>query len=287
MTIKKYIFALLSLGAASCPLLANFSCTDDIRDKNYDAQQLNVGPILNYAHYEYGCHPALRGALAGIHFDFQHIPLKREYIGLRFDGRWNAGSISDCSQEKNRIQDYRAEFDLGYNHCWCDDDMRLTPFAGVGFFYLANEECNCLKNRYYNVFVPLGLKYEWMINYCFRWGIEAEYRLDAWTRLNVDLECETVCEKTKLHPRTQGLLIELPFVWQGKETCNKIAQLKLVPFFDWNRFGRSCGESSSCSCSCSSSSILCAFDSCEDESCDVPRLNQWYVGVHLDLGIRF
>jgi len=281
--------------------------------------QINLGPTLNYAHYEFGCDPEIRGALAGLHFDFEHIKPKREYVGVRYDGRWNAGSVSDCFQDKKRIRDCRTELDLGYNFIWCEQNMRLTPFAGIGFLYLSLEtECATqeLKNRYYNVFVPVGFKYEWTINDCFSWGALAEYRIDAWTRLRVNEECGLECERAKLHPHTEGLLIEMPFTWFGKESaCHPFAwQVKVVPYFDWNRFGHTCrsdcSSSSSCttscinpcsssssSCtttchnSCSSSSscsqILCPLDSCESTPCDVARLNQWYVGAHIDLGIRF
>ncbi len=137
----------------------------------------------------------------------------------------------------------------------------------------------------------------WQINDCFSWGALTEYRIDTWTRLRVNQECEKACERTKLHPRTQGLLIELPLTWHAKESkCHQFAwQVKVVPLFDWNRFGDSCrpdcSSSSSCgNCSSSSSScseVLCPFDECESTACDMPRLNQWYVGAHVDLGIRF
>lgn len=287
------------------------------RDPECRTMQINLGPTINYAHYEFGCDPNIRGALAGLHFDFEHIKPKREYVSVRFDGRWNAGSVSDCFQEKNQIRDYRTELDLGYNHIWCEQNMRLTPFVGVGFLYFSLEaECASpeLKNRYYNVFVPVGFKYEWTINDCFSWGALAEYRIDAWTRLKVNEECGLECERAQLHPRTQGLLIEMPFTWFGKESvCHPFSwQVKVVPYFDWNRFGGTCesdcisnscttscvnpcSSSSSCTTSCSNpcssssscSQILCPFDPCESTPCDVSRLNQWYVGAHVDLGIRF
>lgn len=280
--------------------------------------QMNIGPIVNYAHYEFGCEPNIRGVLAGLHFDYQHIQPKREFVGVRFDGRWNAGSVSNCLQEKNTIRDYRPELDLGYNFMWCQNSMRATPFTGLGFLYFAiNPRCEDIKNQYFNLFVPIGLQYEHQVNDCFSWGFMAEYRIDAWTRMKVKEDCCTLCDKMKLHPRTQGLLIELPFTWFGKESkCHQFSwHLKVVPLFDWNRFGNSCREdsssscpsssscinpcsssssSSSCSNPCSSSSsssscsaVLCPFDSCESTPCDVARLNQWFVGIHVDLGIRF
>lgn len=278
------------------------------RDPECRTMQMNIGPIINYAHYELGCEPNIRGALAGLHFDFEHINPEREYVGIRFDGRWNAGSVSNCFQEKNEIRDYRTELDLGYNFLWCEENMRLTPFSGFGFFFFSTElRCADISNRYYNLFVPIGLKFEWTVNDCFSWGALAEYRIDAWTRLKVSEECGFACDRAKLHPRTQGLLIELPLTWFGKESkCHPFSwQIKVVPLFDWNRFGNTCrpdcsssscgrcsSSSTSCCNPCSSSSsscsdVLCPLDSCESTMCDISRLNQWYVGAHVDLGIRF
>ena len=286
-------------------LITNISARED------KTMQLNVGPLFNFARYKFDCQPKNQGYLAGVHADFAHIVKCREYVGVRFDGRWNAGNVSGCEQE-NHIQDYRTELDLGYNFdvSWCKmEDLRLTPILGVGFFFLGDEfgdisccsssssSCNpCSSSsgdcdfRYYNVFVPVGFKSEWRVNDCFSWGIDAEYRIDAWTRLKQNGSCD----KQKLHSRTQGVLVEVPMTWQSGQVWCTDFQVKVVPLFDWNRFGRvdNCSSSTSCggcsnSCGgCSSSSSGC---SSFDNACcpEASQLTQWYLGLHVDLGVRF
>jgi len=329
------------------------------RDPECRTINMNIGPTFNFARYNFDCQPKYQGYLAGVHADFEHVMLNREYVGVRFDGRWNAGTVSGCNQT-SEIKDYRTELNLGYNVSRCGIN-RFTPFLGLGFYYLADEfgsgnsSC-CINNfggenctlRYYNLFVPIGFKAEWQKTDCFSWGLNAEYRIDAWTRLrqgesssssccqswssscnqscssscggcssSCSSSCNNSCDKIKLQNRTQGFLIEVPLTWRRLAQCGSTdIQIKVVPLFDWNRFGAidsccsssssSCGSCSSscnsCSSGCSSSSscssngrvitacepILCPLYGCESGPCgNTTRLTQWYLGLHVDLGIRF
>lgn len=230
--------------------------------------QVNAGPTFNFARYQFGCLPKMEGYLAGVHFDFEHGHPSNWYLGLRFDGRWNAGFVCGCQDLKSEIKDYRTEFDLGYRFSKCNI-RSFTPFAGIGFYYLSNEfEPQEIAYRYFNVFVPVGFKSEWLVNDCFKWGLNFEYRIDAWTRMKLDSPCIQICDKIKLN-RTQGLLLEVPLTWKFGECSCVDYQVKVVPLFDWNRFGR-------------------ADEANENGLCiEIQKLNQWYLGLHVDLGIRF
>ncbi len=305
------------------------------RDPECRTMQVNLGPLVNYADYKFDCTSKLQGALVGLHFDWEHSRPKREFVLVRFDGRWSAGKEKGCNIQ-DRIQDYRPELDFGWNFnpCWCGRRSVITPFFGLGFIYEQNkigaessscpfsgcasscsnscsnscsDSCSSSSDsnsiRYYNIYVPVGLRVDWKHSECFQWGLNVEYRIDAWTRLQVGEDCNTLCNKVKPHHRTQGVLLEVPFQWNFREGECVDWHVRLVPFFDYNKFGSAnceCGCSStcsnSCSDSCSSSSSCCSqnvlgvLENCDPEvtsGCEIPSLRQYYAGARLDLGVRF
>jgi hypothetical protein len=247
--------------------------------------QLNVGPAFNYARYNLGCLPKIHGYLAGVHADFQADTTYCMYAYADVDARFNAGFVCGCDDTKSCIQDVRTQLFVGYNwdglgEYWqACQEVTLTPFFGVGFYFLSNElHPDIIDYRYFNVFIPLGFNVHWDV--CpdnFAIELQALYRLDAWTRLNfvspciVDEECP--CEKLCLN-RSHGFHCAMPLIWHDLCEweffgCNTAFQMKVVPFFDWNRFG---------SASEANSNGLCF---------EVPQLDQWYLGLHVDFGIAF
>ena len=289
------------------------------RDPECRTMHFNVGPSVNYAQYKFGCTPKVQGALVGVHADFSHSRECSEFALLRFDGRWSVGKFEECDL-KDRIRDYRTELDLGWNFewSWCDRDMTFTPFFGIGFFFENNkvreeesctffedccstscsiDACAASKLRYYNLFVPVGFNTLHRVNDCFSWGLTAEYRIDAWTRLKVSQDCCTLCDKVQPESRTHGVMVEVPLTWNLCEGECMDWHVKVVPFFDWNRFGDAncdCTCTSTCHNSCSSSSSCCSADLLDALNdcaigfdCDIPKLSQWYLGARVDLGVRF
>lgn len=290
------------------------------RDPECRTMKLNVGPLVNFARYSFDCTPDIQGALVGLHFDFQHSKQCREFVQLRFDGRWSAGKIDGCDLE-DRIRDYRPEFDFGWNFDWtiCERDVTFTPFFGIGYIALLNQfkECsdscfsNCCSNscsdsctscreelNYGNLYVPIGFNSVHKVSDCFSWGITAEYRIDARTRLKVSRDCCTLCDDIKPDSRTQGVLIEVPFMWQLTDGECYDWLIKFVPQFDFNKFGAgkcdcSCTCDSTCSpctSSCCSQNVLDAILNCDvdvTDGCKLPQLKEWYLGAHLDVGVRF
>lgn len=236
------------------------------------ACSINVGPTFNFARYKFGDLPKTQGYLAGIHADFTHDLPCHLWTRLRFDGRWNAGFVCSKDGVRTKIQDYRPQWDLGYNFALgrCEN-FELAPFAGLGFFYLSNKfktEDNTF--RYLNLYVPIGLHANWIVHEdCFEVGLSTFYRIDAWTRLKVKTPDLEQTNKLKLK-RTQGLLVELPLTWYHEDDCRCANfQTRVVPFFDWNRFGKTKEKNEN------------------GLRVPVPKLQQWYLGVHVDVGIRF
>lgn len=231
---------------------------------------INTGPLFNYAKYNFGCLPKIQGYLAGIHADITHSKPSKWYTSLMFDGRWNAGYICGDVDLRTQVKDYRTELDLGYSFFFRDQRNSITPFTGLGFFYLSNEfKPDIITYRYYNLFVPFGLRGAHTLKeeVCDI-GLMVEYRLDAWTRLKMNTPCINLCEKFTMH-RAEGAHVEMPFThYHTTQHCVNI-QTSIVPFFDWNKFG-AVNETN-----------------CAGQCIPVPQLKQWYLGLHVDIGIRF
>lgn len=293
----------------------------------------SVGPLFNFARYEFsnsnnccynavptdccGIFPHEQGYLAGIHFDITHSRPSHWYFNAQFDGEWNAGYVNNTTGTFLQIQDYRPEFDFGYNFFIHENHYFITPFTGLGFYYLSAEFKNHVTtNKYNNLYIPIGLNATWNVHpdcfenvvECFTAGINAEYRIDAWTRLKIatgccpsygcdtsscNASCDTSCDSScdipctppayfpcddliKLDSRTQGVHVELVFTWFP--TFNEKINFEAVgaPFFDWNRFGRACVPTTTCA-----QTYGC------NPNLPVPQLDRWYLGFHAQLGIRF
>jgi len=292
------------------------------RPEECRTMQMNLGPTVNFARYKFDCTPEMQGAMVGLHFDWQHNRENREFVQVRFDGRWSAGDIKGCNTE-NRVQDYRPEFNFGWNFtpCWCDNSFTFTPIVGLGFFFLSNElslhesSCNlgCVDTcatstgcsssdenrlRYFNFNIPVGLFTTYKYSDCLSIGLNAEYRIDAVTRLRANEDCKSLCSSVKPNSRTQGVLVEMPFNYHLGDWMCMDWQMKFVPLFDWNRFGSAnceCNDSCSSTCNpCESTSscpdcvpVLDALANCATDECHLPSLTSWYIGAHIDLGIRF
>jgi hypothetical protein len=263
--MKQLHYLCLLLALAGSPLAA--------REFEDQKMQINLGPLFNYARYDLGCLPKIQGYLVGFHSDYTYRNDPGFYTQLQFDGRWNAGYISGNFDTKVKIRDYRPEWDLGYDIALSRDcTAYLTPLAGFGFYYLSNElQPDVMTYRYFNFYIPVGLEALWKIHEdeC-ELGLRAVYRVDAYTRLKLVTPCLEPCECTKIKlERSQGIYVQMPITWY--KTWDKRAnfQIKIVPFFDWNRFGKADQANSNGIC------------------VDVPQLDNWYVGMQLDFGLRF
>lgn len=235
--------------------------------------QFNVGPIFNFARYDLDCLPKIQGYLAGIHTDFTYRKPRMLYSQIQFDGRWNAGYICGEFDIKTKIRDYRPEFFLGYNFSFNDENsMLLTPLVGFGFYHLSNElQPDVMTYRYFNIYVPVGLDFLWQVREDeFDIGLRALYRADVYTKLKLTTPCIEECECDKIDlKRSHGVHLEMPFTWYRTHRHRANFQFKVVPFFDWNRFGRADEANSNGLC------------------LEIPQLDRWHLGLRLDFGVRF
>lgn len=257
--LHRYLLAALCTGSSLCA-----------RQFENQTFALNTGALFNFARYDLGELPKIEGYLAGIHTDLTHSKPSKWFTSLIFDGRWNAGYVSGNDDIKVQIKDYRPELQLGYTFFLENQRTSVTPFTGLGFFYLSNEiKPDIITYRYFNLYVPVGLHVDHTLKeeICDI-GLLLEYRPDVWTRLKVNTPCVKLCEKFTMH-RAHGLRIELPFTHYHTTSHRANIQTKIVPFFDWNHFG------------------AVNQTNCAGQCIPVPKLNQWYLGLHVDIGLRF
>lgn len=242
------------------------------KKRNKRKLQLNVGPIFNFARYNLGCLSKIQGYLAGIHFDFRSDRPSWLFTVIQFDGRWNAGFICDRFNTRSKIADYRPEMLLGYTF-YCDQEktQSFTPFLGLGFYHLKSRlKPNIITYKYFNLYVPVGFEARWDVRPGeFDIALRVFYRIDAWTRLKVFTPCVEQCECEKIRlKRSQGVHVELPCSWYHQK--KRVTLLyKMVPFFDWNRFGRA------------------KEGNCNGICFDIPCLDRWHLGLELNFGIQF
>lgn len=265
-----------------CILLALVNICINARDFEDQHMQLNLGPLFNYARYDLGCLPKIQGYLVGFHSDYIYRHDPGFYTQVQFDGRWNAGYISGDFDTKVKIRDYRPEWLLGYDFALSHDcTAYFAPLSGFGFYYLANElQPDVMAYRYLNFYIPVGFQALWKADEdCFDFELRALYRVDAYTRLKLETPCyenddlaspDECCNSNKIKlERSMGARIETPLTWYKTWDNRANFLIKLVPFFDWNRFGKA---------SQANSEGICI---------EVPQLTNWYVGAHLDFGLKF
>jgi len=262
---------------------------------------MNVGSDFNYARYNLDNVAPLGGYLAGVHFDFDYKKPCYLYTGVQFDGRWNAGLI--CSNIKScdpcyvggnmraEVADYITDWRLGYHWVNTEETWSVTPFVGVGFQHLSFElEPSIMRYRYYQVFVPIGLDFYYHMR-CnnITLGLRGNYRAGAYNRLKVttpcvtdtDDECElttnsTCCPQSKCGcddkiklKYSHGFHIDTPLIFRYREGCCVSVDLSFIPFFDWNRFARTCEKN---------------FN---DIVIPITANKRWYLGFTLGIGINF
>lgn len=237
----------------------------------------NTGLLFNYAHYSFGDLPDYSGYLAGLHVDFEHRYKECVRTEVRFDGAWNAGHICAENDLKANINDFRTMFDIGYIMTPCSDTWSVTPYLGFEFVYLSNKLCpQDVTYKYYLIYVPIGFLSEWKFSDEFSAGLSFQYEIEAWQNLTmrnpniVPLTMGNCCKDMDIElTRSYGIHIEMPFTRQlvCNSNCYEL-QTKLVPFFDWHKFG----EAKACN------NQLTPL---------IPHLTEWYLGVHWNIGIRF
>src|SRR3990172_7760634 len=152
---------------------------------------LNVGTVFNYARYRLGCLEPQSGYLAGPHIDFSFQKACRPFFGVEFDGRWNAGFITDaCSTVRAHVADYIPAAYLGFTFGITNNTWLVTPFTGLGYYrFVYQLEPDMLTYKYNQIFVPVGLNVSYRSPRNFSIGFEPMYRIGAYNRVKVSTPC--------------------------------------------------------------------------------------------------
>lgn len=251
--------------------LALFLCAPQLAANHFKDYTFHAGPTFNFARFKFGELSKTEGYLAGIHADVIHKHKSNISTRVKFDGRWNAGYIAGRNDRKAKINDYRPELDLGYRFTLGScKSVSFLPFTGVGFYFLSSKlSTEMVTRQFYNVYVPVGAQVIWKIKESnFDIGLASEYRINTWSRVKLKTPNLGATEKIKIK-HTEGLLVEMPMTWHHHSNCGVKIHSKIVPYFDWNRFGKSHRVNIN----------------------NVPlrtgRVEQWYLGLHADVGLHF
>ncbi|MGE0009336.1 MAG: autotransporter outer membrane beta-barrel domain-containing protein [Candidatus Babeliales bacterium] len=292
----KHLCRALSLATLFCASLAQANHFDN------NNLSLNVGPTFNYARFRFFQQDGdtitrlpgnTTGYMAGIHADLTYQACCGVFARLRFDGRWNAGNFNRnflfgtetfFRSDRFKVRDYRPEFNIGYTFAFGDCcDFSVTPYTGVGLIQLqvnrrfpdttgVIDPAIARDTRRRDVYVPVGVQLDWARSECFGIGLNAEYRIGVWNRFERNFFNTATTRQRIRTRRADSFLVEVPLTWQ-KETCHCFDwQFRVVPYFDWTRWG----------------------GLRRDEPVVTPplttadaRLRMWYVGLHIDFGVNF
>jgi hypothetical protein len=297
----------------------------------------SVGPLFNFARYTFGndvvcCNtaptccdfPHAQGYLAGLHFEITHSRPSKWYANLQFDGEWNAGYVNNTANTFLQVKDYRPEIDFGYNFFIHKNHYYITPFTGLGFYYLSTEYKNTLlTNKYNNLYVPIGFNLTWNVHpdcfenvvECFTAGLTAEYRIDAWTRLKITNDgcykcptsyydacntscdnscnnscnnsCDNACDNSCEYPCMPPLYIPTD---DSIKLNSRTQGLHVELVFNWfPTFNEKVNFIAVGAPFFDWNRFGSACTTTCDCSTDIPvqKLTRWYLGFHAQMGIRF
>ena len=169
------------------------------------------------------------GVTAAIELDWCYL-----YSRVEFEGTWNAGPITGTPCERSDIQEYFVEGQLGGNFCFCYNSLVFRPYTGFGWDRYENEQdpkTVQLCYRYDKLFVPLGFHFEWIFFHYNSVGFQFEWCPDIYSCLDLlgfSLDVE----------HKQAFRAQLPIRFNKSDWCRCGFWVGVVPFFDWNQFGK-------------------------------------------------
>jgi len=227
--------------------------------------EIYIGPHFHYTRVDFNTPTDVEGYMGGVTVGggYQWCNL---FTNVDFEGSWNSGPITGVPCERSSLREYFLEWKAGRDFCQkCFDKVFVfRPYVGFGwdrFINQQNPQGMGLKYEYDKLFVPVGIYAYWLENSCFKCGVQFEWRPDVYSCLrlssaNFNIEWDQAF-------RAQ-LPIEMSWAW-----CCQCFDLKIVPFFDWNRFGRVKDESPN------------------QVMVDIPELTRWNLGLRVLLGYNF
>jgi hypothetical protein len=215
-----------------------------------------LGSHLNYLSFKFNNPGKLKGPLAGVKGG---LSFTRDYLfgDINMEASWNIGRITGSPCQRSSIQEYFAQSKLGFIIPACCDAVTLTPYTGFGYNHFHNKQDPTtagLSYKYTKLFMPLGILLDGTINQNMAFGLQLEARFDVYALLKV------ICEKLEIQKK-YAFRVQTPFtIYTG---CNCQHAVSIVPFFDWNRFGRAVDTT------------------CLGVALPIPQLTRWEIGARL------
>lgn len=222
-----------------------------------------AGPHFNYVHMRFDNPDYLDGyaggLTAGVGYDTRWF-----FTNLDFEGTWNASSITSENNQRSTISEYFLDWNIGPKIMFYDDRFSLGFYSGFGWDQFNNyQDPNGmnLKYAYDKLFIPLGLNFTMFVNRYFEWGIEAEWRPDVYSRLEI--------ASTHFNNHCQSAFrVQSPFKINFSSCCSG-GFVTIIPFYDWSEYGAVQERIST------------------GATFKVPALYRWYLGLRVLLGYAF
>lgn len=214
---------------------------------------LNVGPHHNYTRMKFNNPQKLDGFLTGLTVNTGY-KFNGFSIFANYEGYWSAPNLygNPCQESKVSEQLVFGAFKYRYSF--------FALYLGFGYNFFKNTQdprTADLTYRFKKLILPVGVQFYWDISSHFAMSLQGEARPDVWSRIRV-IKKNFNAEK-KLAAR-----IQLPFQFKYDNFS-----FRLIPFFDWNRFGKTTKKLSNC--------IPFA----------IPKLTRWDLGLRLLFGYCF
>ncbi|MGA8164680.1 MAG: hypothetical protein WB791_06605 [Waddliaceae bacterium] len=222
-----------------------------------------LGPQFNYMRLHFDNPSYLQGYMGGITVGGEY-QWKCLFTGADFEGYWNAGPITGRPCERSSLCEYLLEWKLGRSVYRSNRCVLFKPYLGLGWDRFKNEQNPQgvgLGYTYHAVFIPIGFYAYHLVNNGCRYGIQFEWRPDVYS-------CVRVFSTNFRTKKEHAFRIQLPLEMSYPLWCGCIG-FHVVPFFDWNRFGK-------------------VHDATSNRvNVEIPRLTRWYLGLRVLLGYDF
>ncbi|MGE3953765.1 MAG: hypothetical protein AB7F31_01020 [Parachlamydiales bacterium] len=225
--------------------------------------EIYAGPHFNYTHLKFNNPSDLEGYQGGVTTGLT-AQCGRYFSNLNFEGTWNAGRITGVPCQRSSLAEYFVELQVGRGCLFCSS--WFIPYVGFGWDRFENRQDPGQANllyQYDKLFIPVG--FYLMREFCgWEGALQFEFRPDVYDNLRL--------VGLNLDPHWgYAFRVQLPFRrdfilpwWK----CRHMT-FRLVPFFDYNRFGR-----------------VRVLNSVEAPLV-IPRLERWSAGLRVLVGTIF
>ena len=224
--------------------------------------ELYAGPHFNYTRLEFNNPSHLEGYEAGVTAGLSCWS-GWFYGNLEFEGSWDAGPFTGDPCQKSDLTEYMLELKLGGTVHW--SHYSFQPYTGFGwdrFENVQDPDSAHLRYEYDKLFVPLGFTFIWEFSYS-ELGLGFAWRPDVYSRLEVlDIHFDP--------DWAYAYRVELPYKKFYKSgSIPGYFTLEVIPFFDWNKFGK------------------VEEETCTGAKFEIPRLIRWDLGLRALVGYQF